>query len=88
MSSEDKKRLVEVVRHDWSTRHMTLIEIQNEAGLGHVSKATIIWTLHEKGLKAYVEEQKFILSSENKPVRLVCSSIILFPGLFVFSNIL
>ena len=50
---------------------MSLIEIQREAGLGHVHYATIIRALHSQGIKAYVEECKFILNEDNKKRRMV-----------------
>jgi hypothetical protein len=50
---------------------MSLTEIQLEAGLGHVSRGTIFDTLRTRGIKAYVEECKFILDEDNKKRRVV-----------------
>jgi hypothetical protein len=50
---------------------MRLVYIRREAGLAHVSDSTVLKALHERKLKAYREEFKFILSSENKQIRLV-----------------
>lgn len=63
--------MIRTVKRDWGTRHMSLTEIQCEARLGHVSKSTVLRALHERGLKAYREEFKFILTPENKLPRLL-----------------
>ena len=62
------------LERDWGTRHMTLAEIQREAGLGHVSYSTVFRALHSRGIKAYVEECKFILNEHNKKRRMVSAS--------------
>jgi transposase len=53
LTEEDKDHLVSVVKRDWTTKHMSLIEIQEEAGFGNVSTATVLKALHEQGIKAY-----------------------------------
>jgi hypothetical protein len=50
---------------------MRLVGIRRKAGLAHVSDSTVLKALHERKLKAYREEYKFIPSSENKRIRLV-----------------
>lgn len=55
---------------------MTLTEIQCEAGLGHVSKSTVFKALKSQGIKAYVEEKKFILNEDNKKRRLVSEELV------------
>ena len=72
LSATEKEYLVSVAKRNWGTRHMTLTELQLEAGLGHVSRGTIFQTLQSQGIKAYVEECKFILDEENKQRRMVC----------------
>ena len=74
LSNTEKEYLVSIVKRNWGTRHMTLTEIQLETGLGHVSRGTIFQTLQLRGIKAYVEECKFILNEENKQRRMVCYS--------------
>ncbi|RPA97195.1 hypothetical protein L873DRAFT_1771557 [Choiromyces venosus 120613-1] len=49
---------------------MRLVDIRRESGLSHVSDTTIWKALRERGIKAYREEFKFILKSENKLQRL------------------
>lgn len=65
LSTEEKHHLISV-RRDWKSRHMTLVDLQLEANLGHVSRSTIYKTLRSFGYRAYVEEFKFILDEENK----------------------
>lgn len=71
LTEADKDHLVVVVKRDWATRHMSLVEIQQEAGFGHIAASTVLNALHERGIKAYREEFKFILKSQNKAQRLV-----------------
>lgn len=71
LSEEEKDRLVAVVKRDFKTRRMKVVDLRQEAGLSHVSDFPILKALHERGLKAYREEFKFILTTENKAVRLV-----------------
>lgn len=59
------------VKRDWATRHMSLIEIQEATGFNHVSLMAILNALHERGIKAYREEFKFILKPESKVQPLV-----------------
>ena len=66
LSGLEKDHLVAVAKRDWGTRHMTWEEVQLEANLGHVGRSTILRTLHSRGVKAYVEECKFILDEDNK----------------------
>ena len=56
LSNAERDHLIATAKRDWGTRHMSLIEIQREAGLRHVHYATIIRALHSQGIKAYVEE--------------------------------
>jgi transposase len=70
MSEADTDNLVAIIKQDFNSRRMRLIEIQQAAGLGHVSTCTVWSALHKRGIKAYVEEFKFILTGENKEVRL------------------
>ena len=74
LSEAEKDHLVATAKRDWGTWHMTLAEIQQEAGLGHVSYSTVFRTLHSRGIKAYVEECKFILNEDNKKRRMVSAS--------------
>ena len=71
LSEAEKDHLIATAKRDWGTRHMTLTEIQNEAGLGHVDYATLLRALHSRGIKAYAEECKFILNEDNKMRRMV-----------------
>ena len=73
LSAEDKDRLVAFVKRDFHTRRMKLVDIRREVGFGHVSDSTVYRALLERGMKAYREDFKFILTAENKLVRLVCS---------------
>lgn len=66
---EEKARLVQLVRENWTTRRLSLVDIQCQAQLGHVGLSTIHRALTEAGIKAYVEEFKFILSQDNMVVR-------------------
>lgn len=47
---------------------MALVDLQREAGLGHVCRTTVYSVLREAGIKAFVEEFKFILDDENMQV--------------------
>lgn len=47
LTEADKNHLVAVVKCDWTTRHMSLVEIQQKAGFGHVAITTILKALHE-----------------------------------------
>ena len=71
LSGAERDHLIATAKRDWGTRHMSLIEIQREAGLGHVHYATIIRALYSQGIKAYVEECMFILNEDNKKRRMV-----------------
>ena len=71
LSEAERDHLIVTTKRDWGTRHMTLTEIQKEAGLGHVDYATVLRALHSRGIKAYVEECKFILNEDNKKRRMV-----------------
>jgi hypothetical protein len=70
LSQADKDRLISVVKRNWETRHMSLVELQLEAGLSHVSPSTVLKALNERGIKSYREEWKFILKPEDKVNRL------------------
>ncbi|RPA90925.1 hypothetical protein L873DRAFT_1838836 [Choiromyces venosus 120613-1] len=69
LSEADKDYLIGIVKRDWRTRHMNLIDLQRTAGFGHVCPSTILKALHECGIQAYREEWKFILKPENKVTR-------------------
>jgi transposase len=71
LTEAEKDHLVATVKRDFKTRRMRLVDIHREAGLTHVSDTTVFRALHERKIKAYREEFKFILSSDNKQIRLV-----------------
>ena len=71
LSKAEKDWLITTVRQSWATRHMSLVALQLETGLGHVSKATILQLLNSQGIKAYIEECKIILGEDNKKKRMV-----------------
>lgn len=71
LSTAELDNLVATAKRDWGTRHMTLRDLQLEAGLGHVSRSLVHTTLLSKGIHSYIEEKKFILSEENKKRRMV-----------------
>jgi hypothetical protein len=75
LSKEDIDHLVATTKRDWGSRHMTLIELQLEAGLGRVSKSTVYKALKSRGIKAYVDEKKFILNEDNKKRRVVSEEL-------------
>lgn len=72
LSKEDKDQLVLFVKRDFDTRRMKMIDIRREAGFLHVSQTTLLRALTERGIGAYQEEFKPILTLENKEKRLVC----------------
>ena len=67
----EKKTFVNMAKRDFQSRRMRIIDLQREAGVGRVSQTTALKALHENGIKAYREDFKFILSTENKTVRKV-----------------
>lgn len=71
LSTVEKDSLVTLVRRDFTTRRMTLVDLQREAGLSHVCITTIFNALGERGLGAYREQFKFILNPISKLKRLV-----------------
>ena len=71
LSPAEKARLIEFVRESWDTRRMSIVDIQCRAGLGHASRTTIHKALAEAGIKAYIEEFKFILDEDNMLARYV-----------------
>ncbi|KAA8913099.1 hypothetical protein FN846DRAFT_886784 [Sphaerosporella brunnea] len=73
LTEVDKDELVAIVKRDWATRHMSLVEIKQTAGprFENVSETIILAALHERGIKAYREDFKFILKAEDKLQRLV-----------------
>lgn len=71
LSPDEKARLVQHVCESWATRRMSLVDIQCWARLGHAGLSTIHRALAEAGIKAYIEEFKFILSEDNMVVRYV-----------------
>ena len=72
LSNEDKDRLVLFVKREFDTWRMKMIDIRREAGFLHVSQTTLLRALKERGIGAYQEEFKPILTLENKEKRLVC----------------
>ena len=66
LNSEDKDRLIECVKKTFETRRMTIQDIQQKAGLTHVSDRTIYRSLLDRGIRACHEEFKIILKEENK----------------------
>lgn len=71
LSKEDKDRLIVFIKRDFNTRRMKMIDIQREAGFTHVGLTTLRRALAERGIRAYQEEFKPILTAENKEKRLV-----------------
>lgn len=70
LSDFEKKHLLAVTKRNWLTRHMSLRDIQLEAGLSRVSTTTIVRALREHGIKSYREQFKPILDEDNMKVRL------------------
>ncbi len=70
LTEEEKDRLVATTKRDFETRRMSLVDLQCEAGLGHVCPQTILTALNERGLKCYREQYKFILKPEGRAQRL------------------
>jgi len=77
LTAAEKDSLVLLVRRDFTTLRMKLIDIQREAGLSHVCSVTIFNALVERGLGVYREQFKFILNPISKQKRLV-SEFLLF----------
>jgi hypothetical protein len=75
LTKAEKDQLITTVPQSWATRHMSLVELQLETGLGHVSKATILQVLNSQGIKAYIEECKFILDEDNKKNQMVSAML-------------
>ncbi|KAG0131868.1 hypothetical protein HOY82DRAFT_607208 [Tuber indicum] len=48
LSEADKDHLVGIVKQDWNTHHMNLIDLQRTAGFGHVCPSTMLKALHER----------------------------------------
>jgi len=71
LSDADKNALVLFVKQGFDTRRMTLRDIRREAGFSHVCDTTIFKALAARGIHAYKELFKFILTAENKIKRLV-----------------
>ena len=72
LTENEKDNLIDFVKRNFMTRRMKLVDIRQEAGLSHVCNGTVFSALVERGLGAYREEFKFILSPESKTQRLVC----------------
>ena len=72
LSEAEKDHLVATVKRDFRTRRMFLVDLRREAGLSHVCNTTVWSALRERGIRAYREQFKFILTTENKKIRLVC----------------
>ena len=47
LSTEEKDQLVAIVKRDFKTRRMRLVDIRREAGLSHVSDSTVYQALLE-----------------------------------------
>ena len=71
LSKEDKDHLVVFIKRDFNTRRMKMIDIRREGGFAHVSLTTLRRALAERGIGAYQEGFKPILTAENKEKRLV-----------------
>jgi len=71
LTEDEKDHLVATVKRDFETRRKSLVELQCEAGLGHVCLRTILRALNERGLKCCQEEFKFIRNTDKKARRLV-----------------
>jgi len=71
LAEAEKNHLVAMVKRNWGTRHISLTEVQLEAGQGHVGRGTMVDTLRTRGIKAYVEECNFFLDENNKKRRVV-----------------
>ena len=69
LTDSQKDHLKEIVKSNWKTRRMGVAELREESGLGHASISTIKNALHEKGLRSYREQWKFILNAENRKCR-------------------
>ena len=76
LSEMEKDYLVAVAKRDWGLLEITREEVQREASLGHVERSTILRTLYFWGVKACVEECKFILDEDNKKRRVVSLDIL------------
>ncbi|KAG0125456.1 hypothetical protein HOY82DRAFT_616511 [Tuber indicum] len=75
LSTTEKDILSSLVRRDFTTRRMKLVDLQQEAGLGHVCLTTVFNALAERGLGAYQEQFKYILNPISKLKRLAyCQS--------------
>ena len=66
LSEGQKEALKSLVKQDWATRRMTVMDMKGLA----LSKCTIQKGLQEKGLRSYREQWKFILDEENRGCRL------------------
>ncbi|PWW77947.1 hypothetical protein C7212DRAFT_342367 [Tuber magnatum] len=66
LSEGDKDKLVKLVKKDFVILRMALCDIRREAGLSYVSKTTVFQALQERGIGAYLEVFKFILSMKNQ----------------------
>ncbi|KAA8894744.1 hypothetical protein FN846DRAFT_972909, partial [Sphaerosporella brunnea] len=64
LTEAEKDHLIAIVQRDFKTRRMRLVDLRREAGLSHVSDTTVHRALEERGLRAYREELKFIVTSE------------------------
>ena len=53
LTEDEKNHLVATVKRDFETLRMTLVELQCEAGLGHVCLQKILRALNEPWLKCY-----------------------------------
>ena len=71
LTAAEKDSLVRLVRRDFTTQQIKLVDLQREAGLSHVCFATIFNALVERSLRAYREQFKFILNPISKQKRLL-----------------
>ena len=69
LSDVEKDHIVNTVKRDRTTRRMDRATLLKEANIPHVSSATLLNVLHEKGLKSYSEEEKFTLKPEHMAAR-------------------
>ena len=77
LNESDKDKLITFVKGGFASRRMRLQDIRRESGLTHVSDSTVFRAMAERGIHAYREVFKFILSTENKLKRVVSKPVFL-----------
>ena len=75
LTKSDKDTLIQFVKSGFVSRRLTLRDIRRESGFTHVSDSTVFRALAERGIHAYREVFKFILSAENKIKRVVSKPV-------------